>query len=145
MSVCEKKRSFAEQKKRLMDKVELANKALEYKHKGYNCCQAVTAALADFTDLDRERLTEISAGFGAGMGNMEGTCGALVGAVLIAGAASKGNGSMRLARQISELFAKQCGSTICKTIKGVETGRPLCSCDECVRNAVLAFGQVMDL
>ena len=126
-----------------MDIEFLSNKALEYKHKGYNCCQAVTAALAELTDLDRERLTEISAGFGAGMGNMEGNCGALVGAVLMAGAVSKGNGSMRLARQISELFAKQCGSTICKTIKGVETGRPLCSCDECVRNAVLAFGETV--
>lgn len=128
-----------------MDIEILANKALEYKHKGYNCCQAVTAALADLTDLDRERLTEISAGFGAGMGNMEGNCGALVGAVLMAGAVSKGNGSMRLARQISESFEKKCGATVCKTIKGVETGRPLCFCDECVRNAVLAFGQVMNL
>ena len=126
-----------------MDIEILANKALEYKHKGYNCCQAVTAALAELTDLDRERLTEISAGFGAGMGNMEGNCGALVGAVLMAGAVSKGNGSMRLARQISEKFAQKCGATVCKTIKGVETGRPLCSCDECVRNAVLAFGETV--
>ena len=126
-----------------MDIEILANKALEYKHKGYNCCQAVTAALADLTDLDRERLTEISAGFGSGMGNMEGNCGALVGAVLMAGAVSKGNGSMRLARQISEKFAQKCGATVCKTIKGVETGRPLCSCDECVRNAVLAFGETV--
>ena len=128
-----------------MDIEILANKALEYKHKGYNCCQAVTAALAELTDLDRERLTEISAGFGAGMGNMEGNCGALVGAVLMAGAVSKGNGSMRLARQISESFAQKCGATVCKTIKGVETGRPLCSCDECVRNAVLAFGENVGL
>lgn len=130
-------------KNQLMDKDKLADKALEYKHKGYNCCQAVTAALADLTDIDSERLTEISAGFGAGMGNMEGTCGALVGAVLMAGAVSKGNGSMRLARQISENFAQKCGATICKTIKGVETGRPLCSCDDCVRNAVLAFGETV--
>ena len=124
-----------------MDIEILADKALEYKHNGCNCCQAVTAALADFANIDRERLVEISAGFVDGMGNMEGTCGALVGAVLMAGAVSKGNGSMRMARQMSESFARKCGATVCKTIKGVETGRPLCSCDDCVRNAVLAFGE----
>ena len=122
-----------------MTKTECADKALEYKHKGYNCCQAVTAALAEEIGIDSEKLLNLSAGFGAGMGNMEGTCGALVGAVLAAGAATSGNGSMRLARQISERFAQQCGSIICKDIKGVETGRALCSCDDCVRNAVLCF------
>ena len=122
-----------------MTKTERADKALEYKHKGYNCCQAVTAALAEEIGIDSEKLLNLSAGFGAGMGNMEGTCGALVGAVLAAGAATRGNGSIRLARQISERFAQQCGSIICKDIKGVETGRLLCSCDDCVRNAVLCF------
>lgn len=122
-----------------MTKTECADKALEYKHKGYNCCQAVSAALAEEIGIDSEKLLNLSAGFGAGMGNMEGTCGALVGAVLAAGAATSGNGSMRLARQISERFAQQCGSIICKDIKGVETGRVLCSCDDCVRNAVLCF------
>ena len=122
-----------------MTKTECADKALEYKHKGYNCCQAVTAALAEEIGVDSEKLLNLSAGFGAGMGNMEGTCGALVGAVVAAGGVTRGNGSMRVARQISELFARQCGSIRCKDIKGVETGRALCSCDDCVRNAVLCF------
>lgn len=122
-----------------MTKLERADKALEYKHKGYNCCQAVTAALAEEIGIDSEKLLNLSAGFGAGMGNMEGTCGALVGAVVAAGGVTRGNGSMRLARQISERFAQQCGSIRCKDIKGVETGRALCSCDDCVRNAVLCF------
>ena len=27
-------------------------------------------------------------------------------------------------------------------LKGIETGKPLCPCPECVRNAVLALGEV---
>lgn len=127
-----------------MTKIERADKALEYKHKGYNCCQAVSLALADEIGVDSEKIVELSAGFGAGMGNMEGTCGALVGAVMAAGAVTRGNGSMRVARQISDLFARQCGSIRCKDIKGVETGRVLCSCDDCVRNAVLCFCEAVE-
>ena len=37
-------------------------------HGGYNCCQAVVAALADETNLPKEQLTQIAAGFCAGMG-----------------------------------------------------------------------------
>lgn len=122
---------------------ERAAKALEYKHKGYNCCQAVTAALRDFTDLTEDQLVELSAGFGAGMGNMEGTCGALSGAVMAAGMLTHGNGTMRVARQMSEQFAQQCGSTICKYIKGVADGRVRCSCDDCVQNAVRIFCEVL--
>ena len=42
---------------------------------------------------------------------------------------------------IAEGMAK-CGATICKDLKGVETGIPRCPCPECVRNAVLALGEV---
>ena len=128
-----------------MDRDEREALALQYKHGGNNCCQAVTAALEDLTDLAPKRLSDISSGFGAGMGNMEGTCGALVGAVLVAGLYTQGNGSMRVARQISEQFSQECGATICKVIKGLENGKPLCSCDECVKNAVKAFCQVLGI
>ncbi len=36
-----------------------------------------------------------------------------------------------------------CGATLCKDLKGVDTGAPLCPCPECVRNAVLALGEVL--
>lgn len=128
-----------------MTKEERIKKALDCKHNGYNCCQAVTAALGDLTTLDEEELLHISAGFGAGMGNMEGSCGALVGAALVAGMHTKGNGSMRVARQISERFSQMCGATVCKDIKGMATGRQLCSCDDCVQNAVRIFCEVLDI
>ena len=127
----------------MMTTDERVEKSLQYKHSGYNCCQAVTAALADLTDLTPRQLSAMSSGFGAGMGNMEGTCGALAGAVMVAGFYTQGNGSMPIARQISEQFAQKCGATVCKKIKGINTDESLCSCDDCVQNAVRIFCEVL--
>ena len=74
-----------------MNLKERAEKAVELKATGYNCAQAVSIALADETGLTEEQLRQIAAGFGAGMGNLEATCGALVGAVMIAGMKTAGN------------------------------------------------------
>ncbi len=128
-----------------MDIKERAAQAVRLKNSGCNCCQAVTAALADLTGMPKEQLIELSAGFGAGMGNMEGSCGALIGAVMAAGLSKHGNGVMPLARQINERFCEKCGSIVCKELKGRDTGKVLCSCDKCVENAVLIYGDVMGI
>ena len=31
-------------------------------------------------------------------------------------------------------FQEKCGATICKDLKGIENGAPLCPCPECVCN-----------
>ena len=104
-----------------------------------NCCQAVVRAFADTVPLDEATLTKLAAGFGAGRGTMGGTCGALVGAVMVAGLRTGGNGTMALSRRILPRFKELCGgATICRELKGIDTGNVLCSCDNCVRNAVLA-------
>ena len=69
---------------------------------GYNCSQAVTAALADQTGLSEEKLKSVAAGFCAGMGNLEATCGALIGAVMVAGLKTEGKGTLQMARRIQE-------------------------------------------
>ena len=125
---------------------ERAEKAAELKKSGScNCCQAVAAVLADQTALDAETLLQIASGFGAGMGNMEATCGALIGAVQIAGLSLSGNQTMRSARGLAENFAKRCGAVRCRDLKGKGTGVPLCACEDCVRNAVRAYGEVVGL
>lgn len=125
---------------------ERAEKASKLKLCGkYNCCQAVLSVLADETEIDEEHLNMLGAGFAAGMGNMEGTCGSLVGAAIIAGLKTNGNSTLRFTRKISEIFSQKCGAAICKTIKGKETGIVLCPCEQCVKNAVLAYGEVMGL
>ena len=125
---------------------ERAEKAVEMKLSGkYNCAQAVTTALADQTSLSEEQLKQISAGFCAGMGNLEATCGALIGAGMITGLKTEGQGTLGLTRQIQEEFARRCGALKCKDLKAMTDGKPLCPCEDCVRNAVLVFGETFGL
>ena len=117
-----------------------AEEAVRYKQ-SMNCCQAVLCALADQTGLSQEQLTALGSGFGIGMGNSESTCGALVGAAMVAGMRQK-SGTVRTSRQLSERFCADCGATLCKDLKGRDTGKVLCACEDCVRNAVLAYGDI---
>ncbi|MCR4675085.1 MAG: C-GCAxxG-C-C family protein [Lachnospiraceae bacterium] len=125
---------------------ERAQKAVSLKTTGgYNCSQAVTAAFADVTNLSEEQLKQISAGFCAGMGNMEATCGALIGAGMVAGLVTEGKGTLRLTRQIQEDFHDKCGAIKCKDLKVITDGKPLCPCEECVKNAVLICGETLGI
>lgn len=108
-----------------------------------NCCQAVAGAFADTLEVPEATLMQISAGFGSGMGTMEGSCGALVGAVMVAGLRTGGNGTMMLSRKILPRFKELCGATICRELKGIGTGKILCSCEDCVRNAILAAEEAL--
>ena len=121
-----------------------ARRAVELKQSGScNCCQAVAVALADQTCLSEDAIRQAAAGFGAGIGNMEGTCGALSGAVIVAGLKTGGAGSVRYTRQINESFKRMCGAVTCKTLKGLDGSGISCPCDLCVQNAVLAYGEVL--
>lgn len=123
---------------------ERAARAVELKA-GCNCAQAVALAFADVLPLDEATLMKLAAGYGAGMGCMEATCGALVGAVMAAGLLTDGQGTGRMARAALAGFQDRCGATICKDLKGIATGTVLCPCTECVRNAVLAAGEALGL
>ena len=117
--------------------MDRAERAVELKHNRHNCCQAVLVAFADAVDLDEETLRALGAGFGIGMGRMEGTCGALVAAEMLMGLARyQGRPLIRDAGELHERFRKACGgATICSDLKGRDTGVVLCDCDDCVRNA----------
>ena len=60
-------------------------KALENHDKNYNCCQSVACAFCDLVGVDEETMFKAGEAFGLGMGGMHGTCGAIAGAVLLAG------------------------------------------------------------
>jgi len=125
---------------------ERAEKAVELKmFGGYNCSQAVTAVLCDQTSLTEEQLKQIAAGFCAGMGTMEATCGALIGAGMVAGMKTGGKATLGKTREILTAFKARSGATTCKELKTMTDGKPLCSCEDCVRNAVLIYGEIMGL
>ena len=125
---------------------ERAELAAQYKLTGgCNCCQAVVKAFSDTTHIDESVLQQLAAGFASGMGCMEATCGALIGAGMIAGLQTNGNKTAQLSRKIHARFKELSGATICKELKGVGTGTVLCACEDCVRNAVLALEEALSV
>lgn len=117
-----------------MDKKEMA---VMLKHNGYNCAQAVLYVFQEETGLSDDFLKRIGAGFGVGMGCMEATCGALIGAEMLMGLKEyQGKPVLRTARELHQAFTEKCEASICKDLKGRDTGVIICECDDCVRNAV---------
>ncbi|MCD2493553.1 C-GCAxxG-C-C family protein [Lacrimispora sp. NSJ-141] len=112
--------------------------------KGFNCCQAVACTYCDLVGMDEETAFKACEAFGAGMGGMQGTCGAVSAAVFLAGLknscgdlkrpVSKGK-TYKLSKEIAEEFRKKNGSIICKELKGVETKQILRSCEGCIMDA----------
>ena len=110
--------------------------------KEMNCCQAVLVAFADKLGKNEDELLRLGSGFGSGMATMEGTCGALVGAIMVSSLLSPASEARNNSRAIMSRFKELCGATICRDLKGIGTGKVLCSCEDCVRNAVLAAGDI---
>ena len=106
-------------------------KAIELHDKGFNCAQAVACAFAEETGIPEEILFAACEGFGLGMGGMAATCGAVSGAVMLAGLknscknleqpASKAD-TYKLTREITKTFLEKNGSLTCGELKGTETG-----------------------
>lgn len=132
-----------------MNRIE---KALENHKKGYNCSQSVACAFCDKVDMDEKTLFQVMEAFGLGGGDMQGTCGAVAGAAAIAGMIhSSGNlaspdskqNTYKIAKEMNAKFREMNGSTICKEIKGVETGKVLRSCDGCIEDAAKIVCQLI--
>ncbi len=66
--------------------MDARERAVGYFKQGYNCAQATAAAFADDLGLDEEIVLKMMAGFGAGMGGLRETCGAVSAMVFAAGA-----------------------------------------------------------
>ena len=138
------------------------NIAAEKKRCGsHSCAQAILHTYADIAGIDEELAMNIANAFGAGMGNMEGTCGGLVGAGLVLGLVNKDKAankqeqsdacinsaereqarlkakakSMKQMRQIMTKFQERNGATQCKLLKGVGTKVVLRECPDCVADA----------
>lgn len=134
--------------------MEKQERAIEFHNQGYNCCQSVLLAFAEELGLDQETAFRISEGFGLGMGSMQNTCGALSGAMMLAGLKNSDanlahpgskHDTYQLCRKITEEFQKKTGALLCKDLKGVETGTVLCSCQDCIRTGVETAEDVLDL
>ena len=100
---------------------ERAAQAAAWKATGQcNCAQAVMKAFEDKLPVDADTLMKLGAGYAAGMGCMESTCGALIGAVMVAGIVTDGKGTPRISK---ELLQKLSGKVRCYHLQGSEGNR----------------------
>ena len=120
--------------------------------KGFNCAQAVACTYCDLLGYKEEDIYRMTEGFGAGMGGMQATCGALSGAVLLAGLknsdgaidAPKTKGrTYQLSKTMVNQFREKCGSTVCCELKGITTGTPIHSCADCIMDAAAIVENVL--
>lgn len=134
-----------------MTKKELAIAKHDMK---FNCCQAVACAFAEEIGIEEKILFTAGEGFGFGMGCAEGICGALSGAVMLAGFKNSDGklespgtkaGTYQLSKEMLTRFQEKAGSTICKELKGLETGTVLCSCPDCICKGVEVVEEVLGL
>ena len=120
--------------------------------KGFNCAQAVACTYCDLLGYKEEDIFRMTEGFGAGMVGMQATCGALSGAVLLAGLknsdgaidAPKTKGrTYQLSKTMVNQFREKCGSTVCCELKGITTGTPIHSCADCIMDAAAIVENVL--
>ena len=118
-------------------------KAVELHKKGYNCAQCVACAYSDIVGLDEKTAFRMAEGFGAGMGNFQGTCGALTGAYLLAGLTTDGAGmdgpktkqeTYRKVKELGREFEEMNGTVICRELKGMTGGPVRRSCEGCIED-----------
>lgn len=115
----------------------LIERAVERKASGrYNCAQAVACTYAQLVGADETTLMNAAQAFGAGMGGMQGTCGALVGAGLAIGMKTKDRAAaMKAMKRMVEKFRQRNGCTICRDLKGIDTKVVVRQCNDCVADA----------
>lgn len=121
------------------------SKADELHRRGFNCAQAVACAYCDLVGVDEREAFRAMEAFGRGMGGMVGTCGAISGAVYLAGlVASDGNveapaskrDTYKLSEQIVSAFQEKNGVTSCHELKGIDCDHGMLrSCPGCIEDA----------
>lgn len=100
---------------------ERAAQAAAWKATGQcNCAQAVLKAFEDKLPVDADTLMKLGAGYAAGMGCMESTCGALIGAVMVAGIVTDGK---EHTPHFQGTAAKLSGKVRCYHLQGSEGDR----------------------
>lgn len=126
--------------------------AIERHNKGYNCAQAVACTYCDLFGIDEKEMFKMTEGFGLGIGSTLGTCGAISGAAVLAGlASSSGNlekpnskaETYKLSKEIITSFIEKNGSSVCRELKGIDTGNVLRSCTGCIEDAAALVEKIL--
>jgi C_GCAxxG_C_C family probable redox protein len=140
-------------KEKMMKSIEERVAEIKDKHtRGYNCAQIVLCSYAEELGIDEETLFRISEGFGAGMGGMMQTCGAVTAMFMALGLANSSGDlqacdtkpqTMKKVRELAAEFEKKNGSIVCRELKGIDTGKVLRSCDGCIEDGIRILGEYL--
>jgi len=110
-----------------MDK-NTADEAAASFNKGFNCAQSVFVTFCEELGMDRELGLRVSCGLGGGMGRIQETCGALTGAILVAGMKygkvlpeddQAKETTYTLVRKLTGRFIELHGTSNCRELQGV--------------------------
>lgn len=136
-----------------MKSIEERVAEIKDKHtRGYNCAQIVLCSYAEELGIDEETLFRISEGFGAGMGGMMQTCGAVTAMFMALGLANSSGDlqacdtkpqTMKKVRELAAKFEKKNGSIVCRELKGIDSGKVLRSCDGCIEDGIRILGEYL--
>jgi len=124
---------------------------------GFNCAQSVITAFSDYTKLDDSTALALASGFGAGMGSLQDTCGAVTGAFMVFGLhvghkfddnAHRKAKSEKLIREFDKRFKEIHGTTSCRKLlqydlndrEQVKLARENCRfekvCEQCIKDSI---------
>jgi C_GCAxxG_C_C family probable redox protein len=141
-------------------------KAVEYFSSGYNCSQSICAAYAPLWGMTEKEALKIATGFGAGMGILQHTCGAVTGAFMVIGLAhgkwkpednEAKEKTYALVREFANEFMKKHTSIQCLDILGCNISTPEglnqareanlfeLKCKEFIRDAARILENILDI
>lgn len=128
-------------------------KPTSFHDKGYNCAQCVACTYADVVDMDEKTLFRIAEGFGAGIGDKQGICGALTGIIILCGLTTDGSGMEgNLTKEatydkvagIKKEFFRLNGSTTCHELKSKLEEVGIEKCDSYIEAGVRIAGKMLE-
>ena len=100
----------------------------------HNCAQAVVCTYCDLVGLPEATALDIAGAYGT-----------LIGAGMIIGLAT-GDRNLSRARMkaVMERFQQRNGATRCRLLKGIDSGKPLRECPDCVADASEFLEGILD-
>jgi C_GCAxxG_C_C family probable redox protein len=145
-------------------KKSIDEETIESFRAGLNCAQAVVTSFSDKLNFDKNMAAIITCGFGAGMGRLGETCGAVTGSYMVLGIfnstkhfdnATRKEATYAMIRDFSNKFKQINGSTDCKSLLncdlGTEEGNRYAKennlfgtvCEKCIKDSIKIVNQLI--